>query len=65
MVGGAVVALGGLTLMTEFLMTLTFDVGFVGWSLYPLISLGLVGGLLIYLAINSVAREKIERKIFF
>ena len=64
-IGGSVIALGVLILMTELLTTLTFGAGFVGWSLYPLISLFLIGGLMIYLAMNRVAREKIERKIFF
>ena len=64
-IGGSVMALGALVLMIEFLTCVTFDLKFTGWSLYPLISLLMVGGLLIYLAISSVAREKIERKLFF
>ena len=64
-VGGSVMAFGGLILMIELLMTVTFEYTFIGWSLYPLTAMLLVGGLLIYLAMNSVAREKIERKIFF
>ena len=64
-IGGSVMALGAFILMIELLMGMTFDIRFIGWSLYPLISLLLLGGLLIYLAMNSVAREKIERKIFF
>ena len=49
--------------MIEYLMNITFAIPLVGWSLYPFISLLICGGLLIYLAMNSVAREKIERKI--
>ena len=64
-VGGSIVALGALILMIETLIVVRFDIKFIGWSLYPFISLVLIGGLLIYLALNSVAREKIERKIFF
>ena len=64
-VGGASMALGALVLMVEMLMCLTFELRFVGWSLYPLISLLFVGGLLIYLAISSSARKRIESKIFF
>ena len=64
-IGGSLMALGAFVLMIELLMDLTFDMCFIGWSVYPLISFFLIGGLLIYLAINSVAREKIERKIFF
>ena len=64
-IGGSVMAFGGLILMIELLMTVAFEYAFIGWSLYPLTAMLLVGGLLIYLAMNSVAREKIERKIFF
>jgi hypothetical protein len=64
-VGGGAVALGALVLMVELLMCSTFGLKFIGWSIYPLISLTLIGGLLIYLAISSTAREKIESKIFF
>lgn len=64
-IGGSVMVLGALIFFVEMLIVTRFDLQFAGWSLYPLISLFLVGGLLIYLAMNSVAREKIERKIFF
>ena len=64
-IGGGVAAFGVLAWLIELLMGVTFDRRFMGWSFYPLISLILIGGLLIYLAMNSVAREKIERKIFF
>ena len=63
--GGAFMALGAFMLLVEFLMKLTFDLQFIGWSIYPLVVLLLFGSLLIYLAINSVAREMFERKIFF
>ena len=64
-IGGWFIAFGALHLLIEWLMDRCFGLQFMGWSLYPLISLALIGGLLIYLALNSVAREKIERKIFF
>lgn len=64
-VGGASVALGGFLLFMEFLMHLTFEMPFIGWSIYPLIVLTLFGCLLIYLAINASAREILERKLFF
>ena len=64
-IGGAVMSLGGLVLMVELFMNAHFALGFSGWSIYPSITLVLFGGLLIYLAINSDAREKIERRIFF
>lgn len=63
--GGALMALGAFMLLIELLMGVTFHLRFIGWSVYPLCVLLLVGGLLIYLAINSAARETIERKLFF
>jgi len=63
--GGASIGLGGLCLLAEFLTTVTFRVRFFGWSLYPLLALGLLGGVLLYLAINRSARETVERKLFF
>lgn len=63
--GGAFMALGGFMLLVEFLVKMTFDLPFIGWSLYPLCVLLLFGSLLIYLAINSAAREMMERKLFF
>lgn len=63
--GGAFMALGALMLLMEFLMDITFDMAFIGWSVYPLVGLAAIGGLLIYLAINSAAREMMERKLFF
>ena len=63
--GGAFMALGAFMLLVELLMKITFDLHFIGWSIYPLVVLLVFGGLLIYFAINSAAREVLERKIFF
>lgn len=63
--GGAFMALGGLMLLMEYLMSITFGLPLIGWSVYPLVGLAAIGGLLIYLAINSAAREMMERKLFF
>ncbi|MBO5357820.1 MAG: hypothetical protein J6A78_00680 [Clostridia bacterium] len=63
--GGTLIALGGFVLLIELLMYTSFNIAFIGWSIYPLIVLALIGGLLIYLAINSAAREIMERKMFF
>ena len=63
--GGALMALGAFMLLIEFLMGVTFHLRFIGWSIYPLCVLLLFGSLLIYLAINSAAREALERKLFF
>ena len=63
--GGAVMLLGALGVLVELLLETTFQVSFIGWSIYPLVVLCLLGGLLIYLAINKTAREMMERKLFF
>lgn len=62
--GGAMIAMGTGMLLIEALLTVTFHIPVVGWSVYPLIVLALLGGLLIFLAINSAAREKMERRFF-
>lgn len=62
--GGALIALGGLMLLTEFLIILTFARPFTGWSLYPLTALVILGGMLIFLGINRAAREAMARKLF-
>ena len=63
--GGASIAAGARSLLTEFLINLTFDFShFIGWSLYPLITFTILGGLLIFLAICRPARESMERKFF-
>lgn len=63
--GGAGIALGVFMPLMEFLICLTFDrPRFVGWSLYPLIALVLLGAMLIFLAIYRPARETMERKFF-
>ena len=64
-IGGALMVLGTFMLLTEFLMGITFGIRFIGWSIYPLSVLVLFGGFLIFLAINSTAREMMERKLFF
>ena len=63
--GGASIAFGGLMLLLEFLMSITFGYPwFVGWCLYPLIPLVIVGGLLIYIGVNKPAQEMLQRKLF-
>lgn len=63
--GGAFMAFGGVSFLIEFLLDITFEISFKGWSIYPLVALFLLGGLLIYLGINRSAREMMERKLFF
>lgn len=63
--GGAVIALGGFMPVLELLLSLTFeDTAFVGWSFHPLVALGLLGGLLIFVGAYRPAREALERKFF-
>lgn len=62
--GGGTLALGAVVLLIELLLTATFSLPFVGWSVYPLTALTVLGGLLIFLAISGSAREKMERKFF-
>ena len=62
--GGLLVFLGLFTWMVEWLLDITFQVPFFGWSYCALGSFVIIGGLLIYLAANDHAREKMERKLF-
>lgn len=63
--GSALIALGGFMLLLEFLMSISFcTYTFIGWSLFPLVILVLLGGLLIFLGIYRPARETMEQKFF-
>jgi len=63
--GGAILALGVLSPVLELLVNITFSISeFSFWSVYPLVASLLMGGLLIFLAINKTFREKMERKFF-
>ena len=63
--GGATIALGALMVLMEALMASTFDgISFRGWSLYPLISLAFIGGILIFFGAYRPARESMERLFF-
>lgn len=64
-VGGAAIAIGVFMPVMELLINLTFHLPrFAAWSIYPLIALVLLGGMLIFLAICRPARETVERKFF-
>ncbi len=64
--GGAMLAVGGLMPLMEWLINLTFEYErFIGWSFYPLAALAILGGLLIVLGIVRPAREAMKRKFFF
>ena len=63
--GGAVLTLAAFMPVLELLLAITFPaVGFIGWYLYPLIALGLIGGMLLFLAICRPARHSMARKFF-
>ncbi len=63
--GGFFIVLGAFMMIVELFAIITFKVGkFLGWSIYPLVSLGLIGLFLIFLAIYRPAREVMERKFF-
>lgn len=63
--GGGLMVLGMFMLLVEFLLCFTFDsLPYIWWSLYPLVTFVLVGGLLVFLGINRTAREVMERKFF-
>jgi len=63
--GGAAIALGAFMVLLEALMVATFEgLYFKGWSLYPLISLAFIGGILIFLGAYRPARESMERLFF-
>ena len=63
--GGAILLLGILSPGLELLVNITFAIEkFSFWSIYPLVASLLMGGLLIFLAINKSFREKMERKFF-
>ena len=64
--GGAFAAFGLFMPMLEWLIMYTFDISrFIGWSLYPLTALSILGGLLIFLGAYRPAREAMNRKFFF
>lgn len=63
--GGALMALGAFMPLVEFLICITFSGREFGvWFYYPLTVLGMLGGMLIFLAINQNLRESMERKFF-
>ena len=62
--GGCTLGLGLFMPLIEFLAILTFDQPPVAWSVYPFVTLVLLGGYLIFLGICRPARESMERKFF-
>lgn len=62
--GGAVIAVGGYTVLIEMFLWITFGVKFVFWSLYPLICCLAIGILLIVIGACKPMREALRRKFF-
>lgn len=62
--GGACILFGLSAPVFELLICRTFHRTLVGWSCYPLTALVLLGGTLIFLALNRRARAVMERKFF-
>lgn len=64
-IGGGLIALGGLTVLIEFLLYVTFSVGGgVLWSPFSAVTLTVFGLMLIVIAIVKPLKESL-RKIFF
>ncbi|MBQ8738437.1 MAG: hypothetical protein IJZ04_02950 [Clostridia bacterium] len=63
--GGAIIATGVLTVLIELLIGVVFDgaIKFV-WSIYPLISLFIIGMMLIVIAICKPLRMSLKKKFF-
>lgn len=65
-VGGTLIALGGLTILVEFLLNVTFfPHASLFWSFYPLVSGVVLGMAAIVVAINRPMREWLHKKLFF
>ncbi len=63
--GGTFILLGILMPVFELLSKITFHLEqFIGWCIYPTVVLLCIGGMLIFLAINSHAREAMEKRFF-
>lgn len=63
--GGFTIALGLLCVLLEVLLHITFGLpGFGTWSLYPLVTLTLLGLAMIATAISRPLRESLEKKFF-
>ena len=62
--GGAVIALGGLCLLIEFLLKVTFGIPMRWWSLYPLGALFLLGMFFIVTAICRPLQLILHKKLF-
>lgn len=62
--GGAIILIGGYMPLMELFLSITFGIGFIWWSLYPMIPLILLGLVLIFFGATPSAREGVERRFF-
>ena len=62
--GGASIALGGLCMLVEFFLRVSFGIPMQWWSLYPLAALTLLGLLLIVIAASAPLRESLHKRFF-
>lgn len=62
--GGGFIALGGLTVLVEFLLQVAFGIPMLWWSLYSVTVLFLVGLMLIIIGLCRPLRENLHKKLF-
>ena len=63
--GGALILGGGLAVLIEFLLNVTFQIHKVlFWSLYPMAAGVILGGMLLVIAICKPLRKSLHRKFF-
>ena len=63
--GGLMIALGGFTVLVEYLLYVTFQTGgILVWSIYPLTALFLSGMALMVIAICKPLRATLQKKFF-
>lgn len=63
--GGALIACGIYAVLIELFLYITFEgIGFVMWSLYPLVSCFVLGMMLIVIGVCKPLRESLSRKFF-
>ena len=62
--GGGIIALGGLCLLIEFLLHVSFSLPMLWWSLYPLTVLFLLGTMLIIIGLSPPLRRSLHKKFF-
>ena len=62
--GGGLIALGGICVLIEFLLHLAFSLPMLWWSLYPLTALVLLGFMLIIIGVCPPLRHSLHKKFF-